>query len=205
MKKLLSILLIGTISIVMLAGCATSDNIDTTDTTDTKNTTDTVDTKDTISPVASATQLGDFKAQDPAGNEVTKNIFSDYDLTLVNLFTTWCSPCIEEIPNLNAVDQEMADQGVNVIGIVLDVNEDGKIDQDKLDKLNQIIKSTKAEYDIILPDEVLRSGRLKGVSSVPESFFVDKNGNIVGETYVGSHSKAEWTEIVENELAKLKK
>ena len=34
----------------------------------------------------------------------------------------------------------------------------------------------------------------------PETFFVDKNGNIVGETYSGSHSLDEWKEIVEKEL-----
>jgi thiol-disulfide isomerase/thioredoxin len=175
----------------MLTGCGES--VDTED----------IDATDTISPVASATQLGDFKAQDLDGNEVTKDIFSDYDLTLVNLFATWCSPCIKEMPYLDAVDKEMADQNVNVIGIALDVNEDGKIDKDKLDKLNEIIKATKVQYEIILPDEVLRTGRLKNVDSVPESFFVDKNGNIVGETYVGSRSKEEWIEIVENELAKL--
>lgn len=191
MKKLLSLLIIGTMSLSILIGCTNSNDMDSTD---------------TISPVASnETQIGDFKAQDVDGNEITKDIFSDYDLTLVNLFTTWCSPCIEEIPYLNAVDKELADKAVNVIGIVLDVNEDGKIDEKKLDKLKAIIKSTKAEYDIMIPDEVLRSGRLKDVNTVPESFFVDKNGNIVGETYVGSRNKEEWIKIVNDELAKLKK
>ncbi|WP_206459313.1 TlpA family protein disulfide reductase [Anaerovorax sp. IOR16] len=190
-KKICLLLLITILSISSLIGCTTQNDMDTTN---------------TISPVAAdEVQLGDFKAQDLKGNEVTKDIFSNYDLTLVNLFTTWCSPCIEEIPYLNQVDKELADKAVNVIGIVLDVNEDGKIDDKKLDKLNEIIKSTKAEYDIILPDKVLREGRLKNVDSVPGSFFVDKNGNIVGETYVGSHSKDEWIKIVNDELNKIKK
>lgn len=190
-KKICVLLLITILSISSLIGCTTQNDMDTTN---------------TISPVAAdEVQLGDFKAQDLKGNEVTKDIFSNYDLTLVNLFTTWCSPCIEEIPYLNQVDKELADKAVNVIGIVLDVNEDGKIDDKKLDKLNEIIKSTKAEYDIILPDKVLREGRLKNVDSVPESFFVDKSGNIVGETYVGSHSKDEWIKIVNDELNKIKK
>lgn len=191
MKKLFLLLLIGMLSTSILAGCTTQKDMDTTN---------------TISPVSSNDkQIGDFKAQDLKGNEVTKDIFSGYDLTLVNLFTTWCSPCVEEIPYLNEVDKELKDKAVNVIGIVLDVNENGKIDDKKLDKLKDIVSSTKAEYDIILPDEVLRSGRLKGVNSVPESFFVDKNGNIVGETYVGSHSKDEWIKIINDELKKIKK
>lgn len=160
--------------------------------------------KETVNPVATNNaELGDFKAEDVDGNEVTKDIFSDYDLTLVNVFTTWCSPCLKEIPYLDAIDKEFADKNVNVVGIVLDVNEDGEIDQSKLDKLNQIIKSTKAEYDIILPDDVLRSNRLKSIDSVPETFFVDKDGKIVGETYLGAHTKDEWSKIIENELANL--
>lgn len=200
MKKILLLLLVTTLTIFML-GCSqpnTGINLD-------KNKDNTFGAKETVQPVATAAQLGDFKAQDVNGNEVTKDIFSNYDLTLVNLFTTWCSPCIKEIPELDAVDKEMADKKVNVIGIVLDVNEDGKIDKDKLDKLNKIIESTKADYTMVIPDDVLRAGRLKGVNSVPESFFVDKNGNIVGKTYLGSHTKEEWIKIVEDELAKLKK
>ena len=46
----------------------------------------------------------------------------------------------------------------------------------------------------------MMNGRLNGISAFPETFFVDKNGNIVGETYSGSHSLDEWKEIVEKEL-----
>ncbi len=162
------------------------------------------DSADTVATAANTTALGDFKAEDVKGNEVTKEIFSNYDLTLVNLFTTWCSPCISEIPHLSEIQKEFSDKGVNVIGIVLDVNEDGKTDEDKMKKLNEIIESTNAGYTIVLPDSVLREGRLKNVDSVPETFFVDKDGNIVGETYVGAHSKEEWIEIINKELAKVK-
>lgn len=200
MKKIFLLLLVTTLTIFML-GCSqpnTGINLD-------KNKDNTFGAQETVQPVATKTQLGDFKAEDVNGKEITKDIFADYDLTLVNLFTTWCSPCIKEIPELDAVDKEMADKKVNVIGMVLDVNEDGTIDKNKLDKLNKIIESTKAEYTMVLPDDVLRSGRLKDVDSVPETFFVDKDGNIVGKTYLGSHTKEEWIKIIEDELAKLKK
>ncbi|WP_324824371.1 TlpA disulfide reductase family protein [Sinanaerobacter sp. ZZT-01] len=191
-KKIVPILFITLLGIFTLISCAEPN--------------DDMDSTNTISPIAAnEAQLGDFKAQDINGNEVTKDIFSNYDLTLVNLFTTWCSPCVEEIPYLSQIDKELSAKGVNVIGIVLDVNEDGKIDDKKLEKLKEIIQSTNAGYDILLPDSVLREGRLKGVDSVPESFFVDKNGNIVGETYVGSHSKEEWIDIINKELDKIKK
>ena len=52
----------------------------------------------------------------------------------------------------------------------------------------------------LIPDSGMMNGRLNGISAFPETFFVDKNGNIVGETYSGSHSLDEWKEIVEKEL-----
>ncbi|WP_312095602.1 TlpA family protein disulfide reductase [Aminipila sp.] len=201
MKKLFLLLVISVLTVSLFTGCS-QPNFPTY----TNGTKDNTSIKETLHPVASSNgQLGNFQAQDVNGNAVTNDIFSNYDLTLVNLFTTWCSPCIKEIPELDAVRKEMADKNVNVIGIVLDVNEDGKIDEDKMDRLKQIIESTKAQYTMVIPDEVLRSGRLKGVNSVPETFFVDKNGNIVGETYLGSHTKEEWIKIIEDELAKLNK
>ena len=41
------------------------------------------------------------------------------------------------------------------------------------------------------------------MQAFPETFFVDKNGNIVGETYMGSDDLAGWKDAVETELARL--
>ena len=51
----------------------------------------------------------------------------------------------------------------------------------------------------------MMNGRLNGINAFPETFFVDKDGNIVGETYSGSHDLKEWKEIVEKELANVSK
>ena len=55
-------------------------------------------------------------------------------------------------------------------------------------------------YPFLIPDAGLLNGRLAGVEAVPETFFVDKQGNIVGETYSGSRSLEEWKEIVTQTL-----
>ena len=49
------------------------------------------------------------------------------------------------------------------------------------------------------------NGSLNGISAFSEKFFVDKEGNIVGETYSGSHTLDEWKEIVEKELKNISK
>lgn len=148
-----------------------------------------------------STTVGKFETKGIDGKDYTEKVFSDYDLTLVNIFTTWCSPCVNEIPELEKLYEEMKEKGVGVVGVVLDtVGDDGKQDDATVKKAGVLQKKTKASYPFLIPDSTMMNGRLNGISAFPETFFVDKNGNIVGETYSGSHSLDEWKEIVEKEL-----
>ena len=66
-------------------------------------------------------------------------------------------------------------------------------------------EKTGAKYPFLIPDTTMMNGRLQGISAFPETFFVDKDGNIVGDTYTGSHTLDEWKEIVEKELKNVSK
>ena len=150
--------------------------------------------------------VGKFETKGVDGKDYTEKVFSDYDLTLVNIFTTWCSPCVNEIPELEKLYEEMKEKGVGVVGVVLDtVGDDGKQDDATVKKAGVLQEKTKASYPFLIPDSTMMNGRLNGISAFPEIFFVDKEGNIVGETYSGSHSLDEWKEIVEKELANVSK
>lgn len=146
--------------------------------------------------------LGDFSIQDVAGETYTQDMFADYELTLVNVFTTWCTPCIREIPELEKLHREMADQGVQVAGIVLDAaGQSGETDEEAVKKAKLLAEKAEVTYPFLIPDAGYLNGRLAGISAVPETFFVDKEGNIVGETYSGSRSYDDWKSIVEKELS----
>lgn len=152
-----------------------------------------------------ADSVGDFKTTDINGKSYTKDMFKNYDLTLVNVFTTWCSPCIEEMPELEKFKKEMEKMGIGTAGVVYDtVAGNGRTDQGAVDTAKQLQKKAKLTFPLLMPDETEMNGRLQGIDSYPESFFVDKNGNIVGEKYMGTHSFEEWKAIAEKELAKLK-
>lgn len=138
---------------------------------------------------------------DIEGETYTQEMFADYDLTMINIFTTWCTPCINEIPDLEQLRNEMADQGVNVVGIALDtIDEFGRVDEKTVEIAKLLAERTGAAYPFLIPDEGYLNGRLSGISAVPETFFVDKEGNYVGEAYVGSRSFEEWKEIAEEKL-----
>ena len=153
-----------------------------------------------------STTVGKFETKGIDGKDYTEKVFSDYDLTLVNIFTTWCSPCVNEIPELEKLYEEMKEKGVGVVGVVLDtVGDDGKQDDATVKKAGVLQEKTKASYPFLIPDSTMMNGRLNGISAFPETFFVDKEGNIVGETYSGSHTLDEWKEIVEKELENISK
>ena len=152
-----------------------------------------------------ATDLSNLQTMDIDGKEFSGKDFSDYDLTMVNVFATWCSPCVQEIPNLAEIQKEMKGKGVNIVGVVTDTVDQTGENQEALEKAKLIRERSKAEYPFLIPDKSNFNGRLSGIQAFPETFFVDKKGQIVGETYSGSHNKKAWLEIIEKELAKVKK
>lgn len=150
------------------------------------------------------TTVGEFTTQDLDGNTVTQEIFKEHKLTLVNAMGTWCSPCVQELPELQKLYENMKDKGVGVISIVTDtLGADNKPDQATVEAAKKMVEKSGATYPFLVPDAGWLNGRLANMETFPESFFVDENGNIVGEPSFGSHDLAEWTSIVENALANL--
>ena len=150
------------------------------------------------------TDLSNLVTKDIEGKEFSSKDFANYDLTMVNVFATWCTACVQEIPDLAEVQKEMQPKGVNIVGVVTDTVDDTGENQEALEKAKLIMERTKANYSFLMPDKSNFNGRLNGIQALPETFFVDKNGQIVGESYSGSHNKKDWMEIIEKELARVK-
>lgn len=149
--------------------------------------------------------VGEFETADIDGNSYTEKVFEDYELTMVNVFATWCSPCVQELPELQKLYEEMTDKGVGVVGIVMDaVDEKGNEDKEGVEKAKVLREQAKITYPLLTPDSGNLNGRLNEIQVFPTTFFVDKTGNIVGQTYEGSGSLEDWRKVVEEELANLR-
>ena len=72
----------------------------------------------------------------------------------------------------------------------------------KIKKAKEIIEKAGVEYANLIPDSVLLEGRLNGIQAFPESFFVDREGNVVSEPYVGAMTKNHWRVTMKNEIEK---
>lgn len=153
--------------------------------------------------IAGVESVGSFSTEDVFGNAYSEEIFSEHELTLVNLFTTWCSPCVQEIPELEELRAEYEEKGIDlgVVAVVMDARTASGVDEGALEQARLLYEKSGAQFPFLIPDEGKMNGRLAGVESYPESFFVDKYGNIVSEPYIGANSKAEWAKIVDAELA----
>ncbi|MBR4863119.1 MAG: TlpA family protein disulfide reductase [Oscillospiraceae bacterium] len=159
--------------------------------------TETAPTEATVSTTAPAQvgSFGAFEAEDLLGNKVTESIFAGHKVTMVNIWGTFCNPCINEMPDLAQLNKDF--DGLQVVGIVIDaVGSDGKVIAKTYDEAVSIVKSTGADYTHLLPSPSLAKCCLSGVTSIPVTIFVDGNGDIIGNAYIGSRSYPQWAAII---------
>ena len=161
-----------------------------------------------LAAAAFAQKVGDkvsFSSVDTAGNAVTSDIFAKNKLTMVNIWGTFCPPCIREMPDLAKLNSANKSKGVEVVGIPIDiVDEEGNVDSYTKADGDAIIKQTGADYTHVVPTKDMLDGVLRNIQAVPATIFVDKNGKIVGQMYLGARSQKDWQKIIDSLLSKQK-
>ena len=152
---------------------------------------------------AGADRFPSFSTQDLAENSVSDKIFADAKLAVVNVWGTFCGPCIREMPDLGELAKELAGEGVQFLGVVCDVADfDGSIYPDLLEEAKNIVEMTGAGYTHIIPPAALEE-LLSATYVIPTTYFVDSKGRILGEPYIGSRPKEDWKSIIDEKLAGL--
>ena len=147
--------------------------------------------------------LSAFSTTDLEGNTLDQSILADYDLTMVNVWATFCGPCINEMPDLGELAAEYADKGVQIIGLVSDtMDSDGTISDSQVETAKEIVAETGADYRHLLPSDDLL-GILSQIYAVPTTFFVDSEGVQVGDAIVTAQSKEKWIETIDGMLAEV--
>jgi len=141
-----------------------------------------------------------FVTTDVEGNEVTEAIFADYDLTMINIWATWCGYCIEEMPVFDELKDSLP-ENVNFITICEDFSYNTELAQ-------QVLEAVEANYTtLVATEEMFYGGFLSDVYAFPTTLFVDREGNFVGEAVVGVPSLSDplgaYTEILNDRIASL--
>lgn len=131
-----------------------------------------------------------FEGTDLEGNPVSQDVFSQSRLTMVNVWATYCNPCLNEMPGLGELAAEYDAEEFQLIGIVSDVREGA--DQTLVESL---VQETGANYTHLLANDSIGQALLSGVSAVPTTFFFDQGGAYLGGV-VGSAEKSDWEELI---------
>ena len=110
----------------------------------------------------------DFSIKTDDGRTISKSDFGG-QLLVLNFWATWCPPCIEEIPSLNAFARQMKDKGVVVLGVSVDKNE-----STYKSFLGQVPLEFTTARD---PDANISSSY--GTFKYPETYIIGRNGKVL--------------------------
>lgn len=148
-----------------------------------------------------AADSGIFKsmeAKDLEGNTLDNEIFKNNKLTLVNVWNLGCTPCIQEIPHLDEIQEAYKDKGVAVYGLYY--NFGNKISDSERADIDSLLKQAKASYPQIEPsEEMYSSDEIQQLTAFPTTFFVDSEGNIV-KTEEGAKDFDGWKALIDKVL-----
>ena len=130
------------------------------------------------SPESEKTKIGspapDFTLIDTDGNEAKLADFRG-KVVLIDFWATWCGPCIQAMPHIQAISDIYKERDVIVLGINTWENDPGKV--------KPFLEEKKITYRILLDskDEVVEK---YGVNGIPTFFILDKDG-IIQHTLTG--------------------
>ena len=114
----------------------------------------------------------DFTVQD-AGRSLTLSQFRGKTVVL-NFWATWCPPCVEEMPSLVQMQQKLGSNGVEVVAVSIDDDE-------------QAYRHFLKDHNVTLTtirDPQKTSANLYGTSKWPETYIIDRDG-IVRRKFIG--------------------
>ena len=124
-----------------------------------------------------------FEGLDLDGNPVTSELFKENSVTVVNFWFSACAPCIAELSELNALNEELKLKGGAVIGINADTIGG---DESMIMEAKSILEKKGAAYQNIYFSADSEAGKLTySITAFPTTVVVDRNGNIVGEAILG--------------------
>ncbi|MCR5753793.1 MAG: TlpA family protein disulfide reductase [Acetatifactor sp.] len=130
--------------------------------------------------------MPEINTTDINGNKVTSDIFANKEITVVNIWGTFCGPCIEEMPELEEMSKELGDRA-QLIGIVGDI--EGTADNEHLELAKKIVDKAGVSFINLIPNDDF-DDLMSGIIGFPTTIFVDSNGNIIGDPIVGTDVEA---------------
>ena len=123
-----------------------------------------------------------FKVTTESGKTITATDFGG-KLLVLNFWASWCPPCVEETPSLDAFTKVMAPEGVVVLGVSIDKNEN---------LYKRFLQRFQPSYEVSRdPDADISASY--GTFVFPETYIIDRSGKVV-QKIIGEPEKGDWTD-----------
>lgn len=122
-----------------------------------------------------------FETTDLDGNPVkSEELFAGSKVTMINVWATWCTHCIIELPDLESLSKELEEKDCRLIGLCDDALGG---DQAILDEAKRVLDDNGVTYTNVVQTPELQN--TLQLTAFPTTFFVDSEGRVLTQPVVG--------------------
>lgn len=108
-----------------------------------------------------------YTGKTPAGETVT--VGPGQPMTLLNLWATWCAPCLEEFPDIEQIHQQLGPQGLRILAV--------NVDELDLDAIQSFASDLGVTFTVAIDEAGDLQDRYQ-VVGLPSSFLIKPDGTI---------------------------
>lgn len=133
--------------------------------------------RDELFPVGVGSRAPGFEARTVDGSNRVRTL-ADYKgkVVVLNVWATWCKPCIYEMPSFERLHRQIADSNLKVVAVSID-------DVVGADSVYRFARGLGVTFDILL-DSTHAIDRAYQVTGYPETFVIARDGTI-RKKYIG--------------------
>lgn len=131
-----------------------------------------------------------FTVNDLSGTAVTsRELFAGHPVTMINLWATWCGPCVNELPQLEKLWKEYSQRGVGFVGICLDA-----MDSRTASEAANLANKAGITYPMLACNREVERLFDSILEAYPTTIFVNEKGEMIAQPVVGADPDAyRWT------------
>ena len=124
-----------------------------------------------VAPALQAKELSgpapDFTLKSLSGENIKLSELRG-EVVMLNWWASWCGPCRQEMPLLDALQNKYRDYGFTLLGINVD---------EKTEQAQKLLKQVPVAFKVLL-DPQSRTSELYGIDAMPSTILIDRDGNM---------------------------